>query len=123
MKTKLTITLDDAASIMTAALSAARGSGASISIAIVDDAGVLIAFQRMPEARGYTAELAQQKARVSAQVGVPSAAIQAAGRSDATAGGVPIKTDGQIVGAIGVSGASTQVDVRIAEAGIAAWAG
>lgn len=118
MQSKLSISSEEANAALGAAISAAPSK--AVSIAVVDDAGGLLSFQRMNGARAYTVELAIQKARSSASVGIPSAVLQAAGHLDVTAGGLPILAEGQCVGAIGVSGAATEEDVRLATAGIAA---
>lgn len=116
MRSTLSLSLDDAVSVLAAAIKAAEPK--AVSVAVTDASGALLAFQRMDQARAYTADLAIQKARTSALVGVPTAAIQAAGK-DISAGGLPIIVDNQCVGAVGVSGGPTEEDVRIASAGAA----
>lgn len=119
MRSKISLALEDATAILHGAAAVAHPR--QVSIAIVDEAGELLSFMRMDGARSHTIELAIKKAKVSAQVGVPSAVIHAAGRADITAGGLPIMADGQCAGAIGVSGATVEDDVRIATAGIDHW--
>jgi uncharacterized protein GlcG (DUF336 family) len=117
MRTLFSLSIDEAETMLAAAGRAAPLR--PVSIAVVDAGGALLAFKRMDGARAHTIELATQKARTAAVVGVPTAAIQAAGR-DISSGGVPILVDEQCVGAIGVSGAVAEEDVRIACAGAAA---
>jgi glc operon protein GlcG len=130
MRTKLSLTIDDANTMMAASLAAARGVGRNVSIAIVDDAGGLLAFQRMDGARAHTIDIAQRKARASAMVGVPTAMIEAMmkDRPPQTpdmavgAGGLPAMHEGSCTGAVGVSGGRTEEDEAIAHAGLAALA-
>jgi uncharacterized protein GlcG (DUF336 family) len=102
-------------------------------VAILDDGGNLKAFSRMDGAPIATIEMAQNKAYtallgVSTQEffdfiqGDPSllAGIPTLSRMAAWGGGFPIKVDGEIVGAIGLSGAPTvQNDVDCAKAALA----
>jgi glc operon protein GlcG len=81
----------------------------------------------MDGARAYTVEIASQKARTSASVGVPTSVIEAMYRerpaqsreSNVGRGGLPVRYQGQCAGAVGVSGATPEIDDIIAHAGIA----
>src|SRR5260370_6217998 len=111
----------------------ARELGVSENLAILDDGRNLKAFSRMDGAPIPTIEMAQNKAYtgllgVSTQdffnfiQGDPSllAGIPTLARMAAWGGGFPIKVDGEIVGAIGLSGAPTvQNDVDCARAALA----
>src|ERR1700730_12360001 len=115
------------------AVAKARDIGVSENAAILDDGGNLKAFSRMDGASIPTIEIAQNKAYtalfgVSTQdffnfiQGDPSllAGLPALARVAAWGGGFPIKVDGEIVGAIGLSGAPTvQNDVDCARAALA----
>src|SRR5467141_2750407 len=116
-----------------AALAKARALGVSENVAILDDGGNLKAFSRMDGAPILCIEIAQNKA-YTALFGVPTqdlfnfiqgdpsllAGIPTLARVAAYGGGFPIKVDGEIVGAIGVSGAPTvQNDVDCARAAVA----
>jgi uncharacterized protein GlcG (DUF336 family) len=115
------------------AMAKARELGVSENVAILDDGGNLKAFSRMDGAPIPTIEMAQNKAYtallgVSTQdffnfiQGDPSllAGIPTLSRVAAWGGGFPIKVDGEVVGAIGVSGAPTvQNDVDCARAALA----
>jgi uncharacterized protein GlcG (DUF336 family) len=98
----------------------------TVSIAIVDEAGKLLHFVRMDEARAYTADLAIRKAQSSAAIGVPTSILEALAKERpmqdviALRGGIPFLYEGKCAGAIGVSGAKPDIDDAIATAGIAA---
>ena len=66
MQTKPTLGFTDAQTLAGGCLESASRLGVSVSIAIVDEAGKLIHFIRMDEARAYTADLAIRKAQPSA---------------------------------------------------------
>src|SRR6267143_3868541 len=115
------------------AVAKARQLGVAENVAVVDDGGNLKAFSRMDGAPILSIEIAQNKAYtalfgVSTQdffnfiQGDPSllAGIPTLRRVAAYGGGFPIKVDGEIVGAIGVSGAPmVQNDVDCAKAALA----
>ncbi len=127
MLTKFSLSFEEAQIAAAACLEAARRRDASVTVAVVDDAGVLLHLSRIDGARAYTVELATQKARMSANVGVPTGVIEAmardrpapAGHSGVGRGGVPVRHHGQCAGAIGVSGAAPEIDEMIAQEGIA----
>ncbi len=126
MRTKPTLELADAAPISRACAEAARDAGANVSIAIVDEAGVLLSFQRLDGAKAHTAELAIRKARTAAVLGVSTSQLEMMAREGrlqsaeliALAGGVPVIHAGQPCGGIGVSGSTSEIDERIAAAGL-----
>ena len=130
---KYSISSELAQKVVAAAVAKARELGVSENVAILDDGGNLKAFGRMDGASVPTIEIAQKKAYtalfgVSTQdffnfiQGDPSllAGIPTLARVAAWGGGFPIKVDGEIVGAIGVSGApAVQNDVDCARAALA----
>jgi uncharacterized protein GlcG (DUF336 family) len=130
---KHTISSELAQKMVNAAVAKARELGVSENVAILDDGGNLKAFSRMDGAPIPTIEIAQNKAYtalfgVSTQdffsftQGDPSllAGLPTLARVAAWGGGFPIKVDGEIVGAIGLSGAPTvQNDVDCARAALA----
>jgi uncharacterized protein GlcG (DUF336 family) len=130
---KHTISSELAQKMVNAAVAKARELGVSENVAILDDGGNLKAFTRMDGAPIPTVEIAQNKAYtalfgVSTQdffsfiQGDPSllAGLPTLARVAAWGGGFPIKVDGEIVGAIGLSGAPTvQDDVDCARAALA----
>ena len=130
---KHSISFELAQKMVDAAVAKARELGVSENVAILDDGGNLKAFSRMDGAPIPTIEIAQNKAYtalfgVSTQdffnsiKGDPSllAGIPTLSRVAAWGGGFPIKVKGEIVGAIGLSGAPTvQNDVDCARAALA----
>ena len=119
---KHSISYELAQEIVKAAVAKARELGVSENVAILDDGGNLKAFSRMDGASMPTIEIAQKKAYtalfgVSTQdffnfiQGNPSllAGIPTLSRVAAWGGGFPIKVNGEVVGAIGLSGAPTAV--------------
>jgi uncharacterized protein GlcG (DUF336 family) len=123
------LTADDAERALRASLAAARAAGVAVTIAIVDAAGVLLALSRMDGARAYTVDLASRKARTAAAVGVGTAVLAALYKDKpppaemmTMPGGIPVLSDKLTAGAIGVSGATTEMDESIAAAGLAALA-
>jgi uncharacterized protein GlcG (DUF336 family) len=130
---KLSISSELAQKMVNAAMAKARELGVTENVAILDDGGNLKAFSRMDGAPLPTIEMAQNKAYtallgVSTQdffnfiQGDPSllAGIPTLARVAAWGGGFPIKVDGELVGAIGVSGAPTvQNDIDCAKAALA----
>jgi glc operon protein GlcG len=91
----------------------------AVSIAVVDDAGALVAFQRMTGVPRFSADFAIAKARTAAAFATETSRLEelyadrpvfahsfvAQGGYFLGRGGVPIVVDGAVVGAIGVSGA------------------
>ena len=107
----------------------AKRQNVSVTIVIVDENGALLFLQRGDGVSVNTLEWAQKKARHAALYGSPSkeAADQTKSATPAVVlypnffpaqGGLPIKVDGQLVGAIAASGAKSEVDEAIAQAGI-----
>jgi glc operon protein GlcG len=123
MQTKPTLTSHDAKTLAAGCLEAAQRHDACVSIAVVDEAGKLLHFERMDDARGYTGDLAIRKAQTSAAVGVPTSVIEALAKERpmqdfiALRGGMPVFHDGKCAGAVGISGAKPEIDEAIATAG------
>ena len=130
-----TIQLTDARRIVAAATKKAEEIGQPMNIAVVDAGGNLLAFERMENAWIGSIDIAQKKAFTSrafdittkdlgthSQSGNQFFGIHASndGKIMIFAGGIPIKQDGVVVGAIGVSGGSGDQDHSVAEAGAAA---
>lgn len=114
---KKTLTLEGALQAIHAATEAAKKAGAAGVIAVVDDGGNLIAVQRLDGTFSAGAEIAIGKARTAVRFKKPTRFFEEVinkGRTAMTTvdftplqGGVPIVVDGQIVGAVGVSGANS----------------
>ena len=129
---KHSISSELAQKMVNAAVAKARELGVTENVAILDDGGNLKAFRRMDGAPILSIEIAQNKA-YTALFGVPTqdffdfiqrdpsllAGIPTLARVAAWGGGLPIKVNGEVVGAIGVSGAPTvQNDVECASAAL-----
>ena len=131
-KSKHFLTLDDARAAATAAQAEAQQAGWAVSIAITDDGGHLLWLQRLDGAAPVSAEIAVAKARTAALGRRETKAYEDMINQGRTAflsapllqgmleGGVPIVKDGQVIGAVGVSGVKSSEDAQIAKAGIAA---
>src|SRR5258708_5813415 len=130
---KHSISCELAQKMVAQAVAKARELGVTENVAILDDGGNLKAFGRMDGAPILSIEIAQNKA-YTALFGFPTqdffnfiqgdpsllAGIPTLRRVAAYGGGLPIRVDGEIVGAIGVSGApAVQNDVDCATAALA----
>ena len=127
-----TLTLDGAQRAIAAAVAQAHKNHAGGVIAVVDDGGNLMALERVDGTFAAGANISIGKARTAALFKKPTRVFEdiiAKGRTAMVAlndftplqGGVPITVDGQIVGAVGVSGAaSAQQDEELAMAAAAA---
>ena len=128
---KKVLTLEAAKKIAVAAEAEARKNNWNVVIAVVDDGGHLIYLQRIDGTQTGSIDVAIGKARTSAAFKRPTKVFDelAKTRPSITSisptavlleGGVPVVVGGQVVGAVGVSGVTSQQDAQIAEAGIAA---
>lgn len=129
---KKTLSFEAARKVAAAAESAARAKGVGVVIVIVDDGGHVILLHRLDDAQVASVNVGIGKARTAAIYRRPSrdfeeqikaGRIAALALADATPlqGGVPIKLEGRVIGAIGVSGDTPQVDEDIAVAGASAF--
>jgi len=117
-----------------AAEAKAKELGIAISIAVVDESGILVAFSRMEAAIKVSPKFAITKAYTSGTIGLPTDGIAAyagegkpyfginslfGGKLTTIAGGLPIKVGEKLMGGIGVGG-STDVsqDVECAQAAV-----
>jgi glc operon protein GlcG len=117
-----------AAALVSATVDLALADGVGVSVAVVDEAGSLVAFQRMQGAPRFSADFAVAKARTSAAFSVPTSNLEelykdrpafahsfvAQGSYFLGRGGMPIFVDGTLVGAIGVSGATAHGEEALA---------
>lgn len=138
--TKMTLTCEQtsltdqaAANVIKAACDYARGQGLKVCVSVVDHHGNLLAFQRINGSPLHSISIAQDKAYTAVSFGIETAkwpqrlaskpytfqSLANCSRMSMLGGGVPINIDGQIVAAVGVSGASEQQDMDCANAGIA----
>jgi glc operon protein GlcG len=119
-----------AETVLQAARESAQQRNAPSAIAVVDPAGDLLAFQRMDGVRPASTDLAIEKARTAARLQRPTAEIEDNINRGRTAfvtagiaalrGGVPIRVDGEVVGAVGVAGLSMENDTGISSTAAAA---
>lgn len=130
----LSITRQAAQQAAVAAIEEAERLGVAVNVAVVDRSGVLMAFLRMPESSLHSMDTAIDKAYTAASFRFPTAhwselmasfsdtvqkGILLRPRLVVFGGGLPIEWQGQIIGAIGVSGASEEQDEACARAGCA----
>jgi glc operon protein GlcG len=131
LASKKALTLDAAKRIAAAAEAEAMKNKWSVVIAVVDDGGHLLYLQRQDGTQTGSIEVAVGKARTAMAFKRPTKVFDDLAKTrpsivslgtDAVLleGGVPIAVDGQVIGAVGVSGVTSQQDAQIAEAGIAA---
>lgn len=132
MKTKPVLSLDDVKKILASAEAHALANKWAVSITVVDDGGHVLGMVRLDGAAPISAEISPAKARTAAlgqretkiyediinqgRVAFLSAPVL----KGMLEGGVPIVAEGQVIGAVGVSGVKSSEDVEIARAGIAA---
>lgn len=130
------LTLGAALAVVAAAIATARDTSVSISVAVVDSGGQLIAFERMDGADLVTVTLAQDKAWTALVNRMPTGELGPlvqpgaefygyhtikGGRTIIFAGGLPLERNGVLVGAVGVSGGDSAQDQRIVMAAAAAF--
>lgn len=126
------LTLGEANRMVQAAVSKANELNVNVSVAVCDAGGNLLAFNRMEGASSVSATVAQGKAAASAGFGRASGTLQAdspviqavianmGGRMLPAQGAVPVLKEGELLGAIGGSGATAEQDEECARAGLAA---
>jgi glc operon protein GlcG len=125
------LTLDAAKAMAAAAERFALERGWTVAVAVVDAAGGLILFHCLEDTQPASQDVAVLKARTAARFHRATKALEdgvAGGRTAlltmpgivAIEGGLPIRTEGKVVGAIGVSGMTSPQDGEVAAAGLAA---
>lgn len=131
MKIKAVLTQTEVSQMLTAARNEALANDWAVSIAVVDDGGHLLAFERLDGAAAISSYISMEKARTSAlgrreskgyeeMVNGGRTAFLSAPLLTSLEGGVPGIIDGQVIGAVGVSGVKADQDAQVAKAGIAA---
>ena len=130
------VTLSAAQAVVDAARAKADEIGVPMNIAVVDEGNNLTAFARMDGAWLGSIDIAKNKAYTArafdmstkdlaplCQPNQPLFGIQASnqGQLIVFAGGIPLMSGDEVVGAIGVSGGSVEQDHEVAEAGVAAF--
>jgi uncharacterized protein GlcG (DUF336 family) len=129
------LSLEQAQSVLSAALAAAEEQGTRMDVAVVDAGGNLKAFARMDGAWLGSIDIAISKARTARYFDLPTEALGALSQPGGPLygiegsngglitfpGGLPLTTsDGTVIGAIGVSGSTVEDDRAVADAGVAA---
>jgi len=130
------LSLNDAEEMIEASAKKAVEIGVPTNIAVVDEAGILLAFKRMDGALLGCAQLAIDKAFSAAMFGIPTedeGKLAQPGQSDygvntlyggrltTIGGGLPIKLGNSLLGGIGVSTGTVEQDTVTAEAGLRAF--
>src|SRR5688500_15730059 len=134
---RVQLNLAGAEVILAAAKAKAAEMKLKVNVAVVDDGGHLVAFARTDGARpasGYTALTKAVTAATFRQetgplppggepdvllnLSLQNAAAAGGGKVTTLRGGVPVVVSGQVIGAVGVGGASGEQDAEIAQAGI-----
>lgn len=131
MQSKAVLSQIEVAQIIQAARSEAQQQGWAVAIAVVDDGGHPLALERLDGCAPIGAYIATEKARSAAigrretkgyedMVNGGRTAFVSAPLITSLEGGVPVLVDGQVIGAVGVSGVKAEQDAQVAKAGIAA---
>ncbi|MDZ4253613.1 MAG: heme-binding protein [Sulfuritalea sp.] len=132
MQSKPFMTHEDVTRILIAARQEARNNNWAVTIVVADDGGHPLALERLDGCAPIGAYIATEKARSAALGRRESKQYEDminAGRNAFLSvpllqgmleGAVPIVVDGQVVGAVGVSGVKSEQDAQIARAGAAA---
>jgi len=141
VRDQVRLTLEGARIIIEAAVEHAASLNLKVNIAVVDDGGHLLSFDRMNGARPASGYTAITKATTAATFRQPTGPIPAGsanpdpllnlslqiaaqssgGKLTTLYGGVPVAVDGQVIGAVGVGGGSGEQDAQIARAGVQAF--
>ena len=130
LPTKKVLTLDAAKQIAAAAHEEARKNRWTMAISIVDDGAHLLYLERMDGTQIASVSVAQDKAATAVRFKRPTKALEeavAGGRFvvmklagvTPIEGGLPIVVEGEVIGGIGVSGATSPEDGQVAAAGLA----
>jgi glc operon protein GlcG len=123
------VTTETAKKVAAAALAEAKKNGWNVAVSVVDSGGILAYFEKSENTQYGSVEASLEKARTSSAFRRPSKAFEdvvLGGKVNYTKlpgatpleGGLPIVVDGKIVGAVGVSGATSAQDGICAKAGL-----
>jgi len=129
MNSKPVLSLSEIHAILHAARAEALARQWAVSIAVVDDGGHPLALERLDDCAPVSAYIAMEKARSAAlgrretkayedMVNGGRSAFLSAPLLTPLEGGVPIVAQGQVIGAVGVSGVKPDQDAQVARAGI-----
>ena len=131
MLNKAVLTQQEVGRILAAARAEAQRNRWAVSIVVVDDGGHPLALERLDGCAPASAYIATEKARSAAlgrretkgyedMVNGGRTAFVTAPLITSLEGGVPVVLDGQVIGAVGVSGVKAGEDAQVASAGVAA---
>ncbi|MGX1155935.1 GlcG/HbpS family heme-binding protein [Streptomyces albogriseolus] len=127
------LTTADAEALVTAAVEAAEKAAVTVSVTVLDAGGHLLAFRRDDRAVLISGETSTRKAYTALQLDTPTAdlvdAVQPGGLFHTLptaldrpllfiAGGVPVRRDGRLIGAVGVGGGAPEQDHGFAVAAV-----
>jgi glc operon protein GlcG len=141
VRNQVRLTLAGSRRIIAGSAARAAAMGLKVNIAVVDDGGHMFAFERMDGARPASIYTATTKAVTAATFRAPSgpipagtttpdplanlslqnAALASGGKITTLGGGIPVIVDGQVIGAVGIGGGSSEQDTQIARAGVEAF--
>jgi uncharacterized protein GlcG (DUF336 family) len=131
---KASISAELAQKMIMAAVAHAQSQNLRIAVAIVDESGILKAYLRMDGAPLVAVGLAQKKAQTAVGFGLPTGdawynfikddpillnGVQSIDNFSLLGGGIPVRVNDQLVGAIGISGGHYKQDTACAEAAMA----
>ena len=128
MKSKAVLSQTEVSQILAAARTEAHSNQWAVTIVIVDDGGHPLALERLDGCAPVSAYIATEKARTAAlgrreskgyeeMVNGGRHAFLSAPLLTSLEGGVPIIVEGQVIGAVGVSGVKAEQDAQVAKAG------
>ena len=128
MNSKFVLSQVEVSQILASARTEALGNQWAVTIAVVDDGGHPLALERLDGAAAISAYIATEKARTAAlgrreskgyedMVNGGRHAFLSAPLLTSLEGGVPIIVEGQVIGAVGVSGVKAEQDAQVAKAG------
>ncbi|MGE6792096.1 glc operon protein GlcG [Pseudomonas guineae] len=131
MLSKAVLSQIEVSRMLAAARSEAEKNQWAVTISVVDDGGHLLALERLDGCAPIGAYIASEKARSAAigrretkgfedMVNGGRTAFLSAPLVTSLEGGVPVIVDGQVIGALGVSGVKADQDAQVAKAGVAA---
>jgi glc operon protein GlcG len=140
IRNQVRLTLEGAHAIIAAAARQATAMNLNVNIAVVDDGGHLLSFDRMNGARPASGYTAITKATTAATFRQPTgplpagtanpdpllnlslqiAAASSGGKLTTLHGGIPIVVDGQVIGGVGIGGGTGEQDAEVARAGVQA---
>lgn len=131
MKTKALLSQTEVNAILAAARQEAQDNGWNVTIVVADDGGHPLALERLDGCAPIASYIATEKARSAAlgrretkgyedMVNNGRNAFLSAPVVCSLEGGVPVIVDGNVIGAVGVSGVTAAQDAQIAKAGVAA---